>query len=121
MAESNPRTRGSVLPAAYVWVEWPAVLALYLPTISEVMFAQGHAYQSCFLSPGEMTGRFGHSCKDTHIAEQRSLLSAEQALHMDATEVIGVKARESGAAGEAASHFPREETGDDPQVSPRGC
>lgn len=53
-----------------------------------------------------MTGRFGCSYKDTHIAEQRSLLSTEQALYMDATAVIGVEARESGAAGEAAGHFP---------------
>lgn len=83
-----------------------AVLTLYLSMISEVMFAQGHSDQSCFLNPGEMTGRFGCSSKDTHIAGQRSLLSAEQALHMDATAVTAVEARESGAAGEVASHFP---------------
>lgn len=40
-----------------------------------------------------MTGRFGCSYKDTHIAEQRSLLFTEQALYTDATAVIGVEAR----------------------------
>lgn len=44
--------------------------------------------------------------KDAHTAEQRSLLSAEQALDMDATAVTGVEARKSGAAGEVSSHYP---------------
>lgn len=34
------------------------------------------------LSPGEVTGRFGCSHKDTRRAEQRSLLPTEQGLRM---------------------------------------
>lgn len=80
------------------------MLALYLPTISEVMSAHGHLGQSCFLRSDEMTGC---SYKDTHVAEQRSLLSSEQALHMDTTAVTVMEAKESEAAGKAASHLPR--------------